>query len=110
MPRRKRDSIDLSASLPEVWRMLSDAEREKLRLNARILHFKKNELIYLEDEWPKDLMCLFKGKVKIYKSGVGGVARLFVSFVPCNTLVIVLFLLASSMLLQPPLLSHVLFA
>lgn len=72
MPRRKRDSIDLSASLPEVWRMLSDAEREKLRLNARILHFKKNELIYLEDEWPKDLMCLFKGKVKIYKSGVGG--------------------------------------
>ena len=33
--------------------------------------FKKNELIYLEDEWPKDLMCLFKGKVKIYRSGVG---------------------------------------
>lgn len=72
MPVRKKDVIDLSSSLSDIWRVLSDVEREKLRENARVLHFKKNELIYLEDEWPKELMCLFKGKVKIYKSGVGG--------------------------------------
>ncbi|NLI99801.1 MAG: Crp/Fnr family transcriptional regulator [Bacteroidales bacterium] len=72
MPRKKKDVIDLSYSLSDIWRMLTDVEREKLRNNARVLQFRKNDLIYLEDEWPKDLMCLFKGKVKIYKSGVGG--------------------------------------
>lgn len=71
MPGKKQNAIDLSSSLPEIWRMLSSAEREKLRDNARVLHFKKNDLIYTEGESPKDLMCLFKGKVKIYKRGVG---------------------------------------
>ena len=72
MPGNSKEVIDLSSTLPEIWRMLSDLEGNLLRENARMLNFKKNELIYLEDEIPKDLMCLFKGKVKIYKSGVGG--------------------------------------
>ncbi len=72
MPGNKKEIIDLSLSLPDIWRMLTDVERDQLRSNARIVHFKKNELIYLEDETPRDLMCLFRGKVKIYKSGVGG--------------------------------------
>ena len=72
MPENYKHSIELSSSLPEVWRMLSDVERNLLRENARILHFKKNELIYIVDEIPKNLMCLFEGKVKIFKSGVGG--------------------------------------
>ena len=72
MPGKKKEVIDLSSTLPDIWRMLTDVERDQLRSNARIVHFKKNELIYLEDETPQDLMCLFRGKVKIYKSGVGG--------------------------------------
>jgi len=72
MLTRKKEIIELSSSLPDIWKMLTDVEREQLRRNARIVHYKKNELIYLEDEIPKDLMCLFKGKVKIFKSGVGG--------------------------------------
>ena len=72
MPGNKKEIIDLSLSLPDIWRMLTDVERDQLSSNARIVHFKKNELIYLEDETPRDLMCLFRGKVKIYKSGVGG--------------------------------------
>ena len=63
---------DISSSLSGIWRMLSVTERDQLRSNARIVHFKKNELIYLEEESPRDLMILFKGKVKIFKSGVGG--------------------------------------
>lgn len=63
---------DISSSLSGIWRMLSVTERGQLRSNARIVHFKKNELIYLEEESPRDLMILFKGKVKIFKSGVGG--------------------------------------
>ncbi|MDD2313541.1 MAG: Crp/Fnr family transcriptional regulator [Proteiniphilum sp.] len=72
MAAKNKDIIDLSSTLSDVWRMLTDGERDLLRAHARIVHFKKNELIYLEDEIPSDLMCLFKGKVKIFKSGVGG--------------------------------------
>lgn len=73
MPGKKsKEIIDLSSTLTDIWKMLTDVERNLLRDNARVLQFKKNEIIYLEDETPKDLMCLFKGKVKIYKSGVGG--------------------------------------
>lgn len=63
---------DLSASLTEVWRILEEAERDLLRGSAIIQHFKKNEMIYCEGEEPKDMMCLIKGKVKIFKEGVGG--------------------------------------
>lgn len=72
MPEKIKEPFDFSSTLPEIWRMLTDIERSQLRDNARILHFKKNERIYIEDETPKDLMCLFEGKVKIFKSGVGG--------------------------------------
>ncbi|MDO5664286.1 MAG: Crp/Fnr family transcriptional regulator [Bacteroidia bacterium] len=72
MSRRAREIIDLSSTLADIWRVLSDEERVLIKKNARFVHYKKNETIYIEDEQPKDLMCLLKGKVKIYKSGVGG--------------------------------------
>ena len=43
-----------------------------LRNNSTIQHFKRNQLIYCEGDEPKDMMCLLKGKVKIFKDGVGG--------------------------------------
>ena len=43
-----------------------------LRNNSSIQTFKRNELIYCEGDEPKDMMCLLKGKVKIFKDGVGG--------------------------------------
>jgi len=64
--------IDLSASLSEVWRILSDEERDLLRQNAQVLDFRKNEMIYCEGDEPKYMMCLLKGKVKIFKEGIGG--------------------------------------
>lgn len=72
MSGKNKEAIDLSSSLSDIWKMLTDEERNLLRSNARIQHFKKNELIYLDDDSPRYLMCLFKGKVKIFKSGVGG--------------------------------------
>lgn len=72
MGRKAKEIIDLSSTLAEIWRVLSEEERMLVKKNARFVHYKKNETIYIEDEQPKDLMCLLKGKVKIYKSGVGG--------------------------------------
>ena len=72
MSRKAKDIIDLSSTLADIWRVLSEEERELIKKNARFVHYKKNEPIYIEEEQPRDLMCLLKGKVKIYKSGVGG--------------------------------------
>lgn len=68
----KSNVISLSESIPEIWNLLNEKERETITLNAKILDFRKNEIIYREEEIPLDLMCLCKGKVKIYKEGVGG--------------------------------------
>jgi CRP-like cAMP-binding protein len=70
--RQQGEKVDISTSLTEVWRVLTNQERDILRKNARIQHFKRNELIYYEGEEPGDLMCLLHGKVKIFKEGVGG--------------------------------------
>jgi CRP-like cAMP-binding protein len=64
--------VDISSSLSEVWRVLTERERETLRANSIIQHFKRNEKIYSEGDEPRDMMCLLKGKVKISKQGVGG--------------------------------------
>lgn len=64
--------VSLSESIPEIWNLLNKNERELISANARVLDFKKNEVIYQEEEIPLELMCLAKGKVKIYKDGVGG--------------------------------------
>ena len=72
MVKHQKEEVDFSASLSEVWRVLNDKERDILRNNAIVQHFKRNELIYCEGDEPKDMMCLLKGKVKIFKEGVGG--------------------------------------
>lgn len=64
--------ISLSESIPEIWQLLNEKERELVTLNTRIHHFKKNETIYELEEIPQELMCLCSGKVKIYREGVGG--------------------------------------
>ncbi len=67
-----KGKIDFSLSLTDIWRLLSDEERVIIKESARIVKFRKNENIHVEGEQPKELMCLLKGKVKIYKNGVGG--------------------------------------
>ncbi len=72
MVKDKSDVIKLSESIPEIWNLLTDEERDMVTLSTRILEYKKNEVVYKEEESPEDLMCLCRGKVKIYKDGVGG--------------------------------------
>jgi len=70
--KQQNIEVDISASLSELWRVLTEKEREILRMNSTIQQFKRNELIYCEGDDPKDMMCLLSGKVKIFKEGVGG--------------------------------------
>ena len=72
--QKKEDDlvIDYSTNLKEVWCLLNEQEREWIRKNAIVQSYKKNQQIYAEGENPAHLMCLLKGRVKIYKQGVGG--------------------------------------
>jgi len=72
MVRFNKSVIDISTSLTDVWRVLTESEREILRSTATIKSFRKNEMIYSVGEEPRDMMCLLKGKVKIYKDGYCG--------------------------------------
>ncbi len=64
--------IEIEEYLSQIWTLLDPSEQELVKDSTLIKHFKKNELIYRENEDPKFLMCIFKGKVKIYKEGIGG--------------------------------------
>ena len=69
---RKNKPIDISESLPDIWRILNEEEHKLIRESARFINLKKNEIVYYENDMPLYFMCLLKGKIKIYKEGVGG--------------------------------------
>ncbi|MDA3953497.1 MAG: Crp/Fnr family transcriptional regulator [Bacteroidales bacterium] len=55
-----------------VFSVLNTDEKELLKRNSTCTLYKKNDIIYKEGDKPSGLICLSKGKVKIYKEGVGG--------------------------------------
>lgn len=55
-----------------VFSVLNAEEKELLKKNSTCTHFKKNDIIYKEGDKPNGLICLSRGKVKIFKEGVGG--------------------------------------
>ncbi|MDR1718788.1 MAG: Crp/Fnr family transcriptional regulator [Dysgonamonadaceae bacterium] len=72
MNKKGQDILDFVSSLTDLWRLLNEREREFLRTNASIFHYRKNQIIYREGDEPEHLMCLLEGKIKVFKEGVGG--------------------------------------
>lgn len=64
--------LDIFVGIPGMCELLSDDELKIMASKAKVIEFKKNEIIYNEEETPEHLMSLLKGKVKIFKNGVGG--------------------------------------
>ncbi len=56
----------------DFWDVLTEDQRAYLKANMTVQHFKKNELIHSEGDIPTHMMILIRGKIKIYKAGVGG--------------------------------------
>lgn len=69
----KKSTLDhiISQDMSELWNVLSPEEKRIVTDNFTIQHYKKNQIIYSETETPENLWCLLKGKVKMYKSGIG---------------------------------------
>jgi len=66
------DTFRIAQSMTELWLPLTDGQRQLLVDNISVRRYQKNEIIYHENDEPEYLFCLLKGKVKIYKEGVGG--------------------------------------
>ena len=62
----------ISADLAAIWTVLLPEERRRVAEAIVIRDFKKNQLIYAEKDDPTHLWCLMRGKVKLFKDGIGG--------------------------------------
>lgn len=71
IPIAKLNDDEIIDELTRAWH-LTEVQREQLSRNMSVRHFKKNDIIYRELEEPSEVMCLTKGKVKVYKEGIGG--------------------------------------
>lgn len=58
--------------LSDIVCILSEEEKNVLRKNLFIQHYKKNKVIYSEGDVPTHMLCLISGKVKIFKDGISG--------------------------------------
>lgn len=65
------DSV-IAKVLTDLWAPLTDEQRQYLIDHITLTDYKRNEMIYTEGENPTSLFCLIKGKVKIFKEGIGG--------------------------------------
>ncbi|WP_372752715.1 Crp/Fnr family transcriptional regulator [Labilibaculum sp.] len=72
--RKSRENIcgEVINNPNSVFNVLTPSEKEELLANMTCSFFKKGEYIYKEGERPLGLVCLSKGKVKVFKEGVGG--------------------------------------
>jgi CRP/FNR family transcriptional regulator, polysaccharide utilization system transcription regulator len=68
-------TIDIQSAFEGVcslFKNLKAREKEQLFRGFSCSHYRKGEIIYRDGDAPKGLVCLIKGKVKIFKEGVGG--------------------------------------
>lgn len=70
--KKNESDIEMLRQLIGIWEVLTEEEQQLIVQNYRIVQYKKNELIYRHGESSRNLLCVLKGKVKIYKDGVGG--------------------------------------
>ena len=56
----------------DITHLLTEQQVEELRKCISVLRYKKNQPIYEEGDVPRYMLCVLRGKVKIYKAGVGG--------------------------------------
>lgn len=62
----------ISEDLAEIWSILSPEEKRIVADNFVAHTFRKNQIVYAEHDTPRYLWCLIKGKVKLFKDGIGG--------------------------------------
>lgn len=65
------DKLEPLWKLNSMWSMLSEPEREYISLHVELVTYEKNEIIHLDGEDSGYVWILLRGKVRIYKEGIG---------------------------------------
>ncbi len=70
----KKSTIEkiIAEDMAAIWSILTMDEKHQITDNFVIHNFKKNQIIYAEKDDPQYLWTLMKGKVKLFKDGIGG--------------------------------------
>lgn len=70
----KKSTIEeiISEDMAAIWSILTMDEKHQITDNFVIHNFKKNQIIYAEKDEPQYLWTLMRGKVKLFKDGIGG--------------------------------------
>lgn len=70
----KKSTIEkiIAEDMAAIWSILTMDEKHLITDNFVIHNFKKNQIIYAEKDDPQYLWTLMKGKVKLFKDGIGG--------------------------------------
>ncbi|MBP3738051.1 MAG: Crp/Fnr family transcriptional regulator [Muribaculaceae bacterium] len=70
----KKSTIEevISKDMAAIWSILNMDEKHQITDNFMIHNFKKNQIIYAEKDEPQFLWTLLRGKVKLFKDGIGG--------------------------------------
>ncbi len=66
------DALAAGRAMKDIWEVLNSDERKLITSSLSVEKYKKNEFIYHEGDRPDRLLCLYSGKVKIFRDGVGG--------------------------------------
>lgn len=72
MVKKETFSVQEVIAQLDITNLLTEQQVEELRKSVSVLRFKKNQPIYEEGDVPRYMLCVLRGKVKIFKEGVGG--------------------------------------
>ena len=57
--------------LNPLWNTLTDEQKKELAQRAELIHYSRNEVIHRDGDESQYVWMLIKGKVRIYKEGIG---------------------------------------
>lgn len=69
--KRKEEKFAPIWELNNVWETLTPVERVGISRHMELVHYAKNEVIHLDGDEPHYVWTLVRGKVRIYKEGIG---------------------------------------
>lgn len=64
--------IEILENPKSLFYVLSEEDKKLMRKHTSFTKYKRNEMVFREGDKPSGFMMLVKGKLKIFKEGVGG--------------------------------------
>lgn len=71
MARKNEEEYLQLWEMNPVWDVLDYEEKQYISNHIEVCHYRKNELIHSEGDVPTHMMMLVKGKLRVFKQGVG---------------------------------------